>query len=1189
MTQASKPIPISRRARSKRSVLRLVMVGLALLVAGSWTAISVLAANPVLIISSVPLTMAAPVRPQVLIAIGNSASMDGTLSGAIMTGSGFLPSGAMSLNASSSPVKYLVPAGFKPPLQAGDANGMAPYTVSSSGVLADNSASRLNVAKASVKAILQSYIQNVDFALAHYTVTNVSLYNTWVYYMSPAVSNFTFTNNQVAGNTYALNPCHEYLSASATVKSNCTSISSAGLASSATLSASAFIQIDSSSDDPTINDVLYAGNQPSVFFNYGTPNPSSPFPPHYPLAAYNNGKVRNLYPNSAPHANRVAGPTNAGYIAHSHQVLYAQRGFGFGGVQSATSGTMAVTMTSAGAPPTNASIAAALDPFQPFLQPETNAVSSTEIKAAAGQSPTAGLLTRARTYLETPAVRVNSACAPPQYVVLISDGLPTQDLAGKVWPPLGSAAALGYGVSASFNPNGSLGSTNAQALTDTISALQALRAGGVRTFIVGLGAGVDPTINAHAAATLQAMAVAGGTDNYYPATSPAALVANLNSILISVQNGSLSATAAAANSTRLKTGSVEYQARFTSNDSPYQDWTGDIFQKALHPATGTATGPALWSASTLLDAVVTSGGWSSRRLIATWNPSLNGGSGAGVPFRWSNSDPALAISAAQQSFLQPSDALGLRRLEYLRGDVSSEARFGGGTFRNRSHILGDIVDSQPIHVGAPDGPYFTPSYFAFQKTQATRPSMLYVGANDGMLHGFDASTGVEKFAFIPNAVFPRLHNLTAPLYNQSHLFFVNGSPQSDDVKFSDGSWHTLLVGGENGGGTTVYALDITSPASLTSETAVANAVKWEFSDADMGLSYSEPRIAPIAAAPGFAVFFGNGYNSPSNRSILYAVHPQTGQTLAKIDLCGAAGVPAGACSAHAAQGLASVATGNSDGLQGQPVTSVYAGDLQGNLWAVDVRSASPANWSVKLLFQARDASGNPQPITTAPVVTLNPQYPRQTGLFVMFGTGQFLTASDLSSSQFQTIYGVWDKPGGAGANLRVNLQPQTLALVTTATSGLAQSLLTATSSSLNFTNKMGWYADLPTAGQRVMNHPQLLNGAFITSLNTPPVSACGARPSAMLLELDFATGGAFARPVLDIDASQVIDSADRYGGTNPVGIGLGTSGGYASSPTLLGPTLMNQMVKNITLSSGEQQSVLNPNNSSSRAAWWQLQ
>ena len=144
----------------------------------------------------------------------------------------------------------------------------------------------------------------------------------------------------------------------------------------------------------------------------------------------------------------------------------------------------------------------------------------------------------------------------------------------------------------------------------------------------------------------------------------------------------------------------------------------------------------------------------------------------------------------------------------------------------------------------------------------SRPPMLYVGANDGMLHALNATTGAEQFAFIPNGVFSNLYNLTAPLYNQNHLFFVDGSPQSGDVQFSDSSWHTILVGGENGGGKTIYALDVTTPASTITENLVASSALWEFTDVDMGLSYSQPQIGQINTSSGtsasFAVFFGNG-------------------------------------------------------------------------------------------------------------------------------------------------------------------------------------------------------------------------------------------------------------------------------------------------------------------------------------------
>lgn len=1133
-------------------------------------------AAPSLLISQSPLQISTPTHPKVLFSVGNSQSMDGTLSGAIMTGSGSLSSGLTSLQNSSSPLNYSVPAGFTPPLQAADGSGLAPYTVSTSGVLYDNSASRLNVAKGGIDAILDAYIQNTDFALETYNTSSVNRYTTWVYYMSPQTGNFTFTNTQTADNRYVTNPCFGYTSASSTILSNCTSI--AALYGASTLAGSQYMQIGSSSDDPTINDILYAGSLPGVFVTYTGPSPTTPYPPNFSLSNYNNGNIFLSYSRSAPDIGGFGtGPTNAGFVPFSPQVMYAQRGFGFYGNQSATIGKVIVPMTTAGTVPTTSSIATALSAFEPYLKPETNSTSTTEIKASAVQSPMAGLLTTAKTYLTSLAS--GASCTPQLYVVLISDGLPTVDLSGKLWPPLGSAAAAGYGVTATFNSDGSLNTTNAQALTDTISILGSLKTAGIKTYVIGLGAGVDPTVNPQAAASLTAMSIAGGTINYYPASSPTALVNGLNNILISVQAGSTSTTAAAVSSTHLQAGAIEYQASFISSDLTYQDWTGNLVAITLDTTTGAPTGSQLWSAQTKLDTQS-----SSSRIIATWNTTINSGAGGGAPFLWAN------ISAAQQSLLQPSDALGANRLLYLRGDSTLEKR-NGGTFRNRTHLLGDIINSRPMYVGSPFGPYVisSSSYLAFALSNLTRQPMLYVGANDGMLHAINASTGVEQFAFIPNSVFKNLINLTAPLYNQSHLFFVDGSPQSDDVQFSDGSWHTLLVSGENAGGSSIFALDVTNPSNLTTEANLVNAVLWEFTDVDMGLSYSEPKIAQIATSSTsilkFAVFFGNGYNSPNNADILYAVDPQTGTIIKKIDLCAEV---SGACDTSKPNGLSTVTFGQNDGLQASPMTRVYAGDLQGNLWTVDISNANPVQWKARLLMQAKDSTGTRQPITTEPLVTLNPNYPQSSGLFVMVGTGSLLTQTDLSSTQTQTIYGVWDNPASTALNSRSTLQQQILTVVTAASSGLPQDILTVTNNTLNWSTIAGWYLDLPIAGQRLITTPGLLDGSFVATLNTPPATAC-AQASSMYLSISYKTGGdgGGSTPLLDINGDNLINSSDLYNGGSVVGIGL--KPGYASAPVSIGLNKNNNMTQLITLSSGQQMTVISPNNTTRQTGWWQLQ
>lgn len=1170
--------------------------------AGTFTLMAASAApNPTLSISQIPLTVASAVHPQVLFAIGNSQSMDGTLSGAIMTGSGALSSSYDSLSATTSPISYAVPAGFTPPLSGPDAAGNAPYTVSmGGGVLADNGASRLNVAKAGINAIINAYMQNTDFALETYDTQKPTLYSTWVYYMSPAGTapqgKFNFTNTPINGKRYVANPCFSYQAGttSSIVQSNCASI--AGRYGSSAINLSRWMEISASSDDPQINDVLYDRGTLGTFVTYGGTTPSSPYPPQQSLASYNAGNIFLYYAGAVPsNAPNGAGPTNAGYVPYTSEVFNARRGFGYSANQSPNTGAVLVPMTSAGTVPTSTSVAAAVNALTtPYLKPETNVVSTQahEIQAVAGQSPTAGLLTTAKSYLATVATGTGG-CLPKQYVVLISDGLPTQDLAGNNWPPLGSAAAAGYNVTATFNTDGTVASTNDTALTDTITALTDLRNAGIKTFIIGLGAGVDPSVNPQAASTLQAMAIAGGTTSYYPASSPATLVDDLNQILLSVQSGTLSTSSAAVNSTYLKTGSVEFQASFTSNAAPYQDWTGDVFEKVLDVTTGAPTGAPIWSAATILDTKASGSGWSTARKIVTWDPTLAGNLGAGMPFQWTN------LNAAQQGVLQPSDVLGSSRLDYLRGSTLLEKRNTGGVFRNRSHLLGDVANSQPIYVGAPNDVYFSSSYRAFVAANSTRTPMLYAGANDGMLHAFVASTGEEQFAFLPNAVFANLKFLTDPLYNQSHRYFVDGSPKVADVQFSDGTWHTLLVGGEAGGGKSIFAIDVTKPQLLTTESAVASAVLWEFADAaggvpsgDLGLTYSEPVIAPVSlsiapvslSSKQFAVFFGNGYNSANNHSVLYALNPKTGATLAKIDLCAA--VP-GACNTSLPQGLSTVSVGTSDGASGSAITQIYAGDLQGNLWAVDVSGSTVATWTVRLLFQARDASGNRQPITTAPVVTLHPNYPRRVGNFVMIGTGQLLQSVDLTNAATQSIYGIWDKPNNNTVATRSTLTSQTLTALSAATTGLPQDVLTDTRNTVDWPTKFGWYIDLIVPGQRVVTQPQLLNGAFLTALNTPPANSCTAGFSSDFLEVNYTNGGSFDTPQLDINGDFSITATDHVSGANPNPVGVKIGGGFLSTPT---PVKNNGKIRKIgTLSAGNQPVIQDLDNAKKRTSWWQVQ
>jgi type IV pilus assembly protein PilY1 len=289
--------------------------------------------------------------------------------------------------------------------------------------------------------------------------------------------------------------------------------------------------------------------------------------------------------------------------------------------------------------------------------------------------------------------------------------------------------------------------------------------------------------------------------------------------------------------------------------------------------------------------------------------------------------------------------------------------------------------------------------------------------------------------------------------------------------------------------------------------------------------------------------------------------PKTGgAAMTKVDLCGA--VPS-ACNLLLPNGLSSIIAINSGGQTAGLANLVYAGDLQGNMWRVDISDPNPVNWVASVLFQARDGSGNPQPITTKPVASLNPRYPQVLGTMVMFGTGQFLGLPDISNESVQSIYGVYDPPAGnVTPLLRTDLLPQVLA---TAMLGATQ-VRTITGTAPVVPTQKGWFIDLnlpscasPPCGERVINDPRLETGGELV-LTTyqpipPSVGSCTAMGSSYFMVLNFATGGAFTTPQFDANGDGKINSSDTVVPSTgppvavaPVGVSLGNV--YASAPTI---------------------------------------
>lgn len=403
--------------------------------------------------------------------------------------------------------------------------------------------------------------------------------------------------------------------------------------------------------------------------------------------------------------------------------------------------------------------------------------------------------------------------------------------------------------------------------------------------------------------------------------------------------------------------------------------------------------------------------------------------------------------------------------------------------------------------------------------------MLFQGANDGMLHAFNASTGAESWAFIPNMVIENLNKLSRKL-GFSHQYYVDGTPVSGDVDFqnvdgatgSGSGWRTIIVGGLGKGGRGYYALDITSATAAT-EAAVKSKVLWEFPNSiansttrdtvklNMGYSFGKPIIVKTKAK-GWVVLLTSGYNNGTNAGDsggdglghLYVVNPKTGDLIKDISTPSCSTTPTSTpC------GLAQISAYVASSLN-NTAEYVYGGDLQGGLWRFDFTGNSVSSWVVDKFAALKDASGAAQPVTTAPELaelSINGVGTRM----VYVGTGLYLGTSDIPgstganawSSQVQTMYGLKDSLAALPTPLRSNLQQQTVTTVGTKR--------TSSNNAVNYTTKKGWYLDLPTTGERSNTDPTIALGALIFTTNIPSATVCQPGGSSWEYFLDLKTGG----------------------------------------------------------------------------------
>ncbi|MBW6477302.1 MAG: hypothetical protein K0A95_09540 [Chromatiales bacterium] len=628
---------------------------------------------------------------------------------------------------------------------------------------------------------------------------------------------------------------------------------------------------------------------------------------------------------------------------------------------------------------------------------------------------------------------------------------------------------------------------------------------------------------------------AGG--EYFVAGNESELVSAFDKVLADIMSKGISSAASiAVNSTRLDSESFIFQARFDSDD-----WSGQLLAYKINM--DGSIGDAEWEASEHFPL---------SRSIFTYDGTQ------GRPFTAAN---ITNLTVEQQGHLDDPQGAKTREdvLNYLRGDQSNEDHF-----RTRNTLLGDIVNSDPWFVGQENYGYVTLpgqegiDYLEFinKPEIKNRTPMIYVGANDGMLHAFNAGKsvdggGVEMFAYVPKAVYPNLNKLTDPDY--THQYYVDGAPRSGDVYIDVGAgkeWRTVLVGSVGAGGRGVYALDVTDPENFS-----ASNVLWEFGYAnvactpgvkacrELGDNVGQPSIVRLANGKWGAVF-GNGYNSHTQSASLFIVDIETGTlirwitTLSTDNLNIFTTTPALNTNPN---GMASPVVADING--NRIADRVYVGDLRGNLWRFDLDDTNPADWDSTFrqstgavaersplpLFVA-DRAGTRQPITAKPQIGRA----EGGGIMIYFGTGSYFKLGDVGDTQVQSFYGIQDLDARVTRDdlLQQSIIYEANETFTHPTTGDVYDWdVRAVSNNTRLATHRGWYLDLipPTSvaqGERVVSVPLIWRDRLIFVTLIPDPNPCAYGGTGWMMEIDPKTGGRLAYSVFDLNRDRGFDADD---------------------------------------------------------------
>jgi type IV pilus assembly protein PilY1 len=673
-----------------------------------------------------------------------------------------------------------------------------------------------------------------------------------------------------------------------------------------------------------------------------------------------------------------------------------------------------------------------------------------------GWTPLAETLVDALYYIRDTADAVEYDCQRT-FVVIVTDGFPTQDLNIPYWigdydgdgDDPGNCTSIG-----SLEPN----SSNCSDYLDDVALY--LFENDLRDDLDGVQNAVTYTIGFNIDSGFLADAAANGGGLYFTASNSQELQSSLSRVFNDIQARISSGSAVAVVSAENAEGDMLFRTKFMPSR-----WSGHLEAFSLPYAEGDApvwdAGVVLFNEASSARNIFTAVDGSVTPFDGTYATSLAPYMGVGIDTDADGIDDDYDYSLAGDI------------IEYVRGEDIPGYRDRGGW------KLGDMISSAPVVVGRPRGFRNDPTYMSYRSAYEDREQVVYIGGNDGMLHCFRGSDGVELWAFVPQSCLGGLKYLLDP--NYCHHFFVDATPQVFDA-YLDGSWRTVLLCGMGEGGDAYFAFDITDPN--------APVLLWEQS-LPYGETWSTPELARVENYTNPLVFFGSGPDDTNGEAYLVALDLATGQ-VEWSDL------------------LSTSATGMNMATAPVPIDMdfdgtadlVYVSDLEGHLWRFDLTSAS---WSKSLLFETD------QPIQASPIVTVN-----EFGeAMLYFGTGRYIDAADISDATQQTFYCVIDNHSETTVG-RFDLTDQTYSIQTVTP------------------DRRGWYIDLVQApGERITKQDALVGGVVYFTSFQPNSEVCGSGGRSWLYAVDFRDGSA-----KDNDDGSENDTTD--GRVEDLGSGIGS-------------------------------------------------